>query len=123
MVDASLEDAAAMAVGGDLDAVGTDSVVDELVILRGKAVEALLDDVVAVEVLDQSHHTGVKSDDDNGNLLRGRQELDHLLDSPSSVHVERDVDQLRSNCLNNHGALFVAAVLQKLLAEVVSKGI
>lgn len=50
MVDAALEDAAAVAVGSDLDAVRRDGVVDELVILWRKVVEALLNDVVTVEV-------------------------------------------------------------------------
>lgn len=50
VVDAALEDAAAVAVGRDLDAVRRDGVVDELVVLWWQVVEALLDDVVAVEV-------------------------------------------------------------------------
>ncbi len=48
MVNATLQNTAAMAVGADLDASTTDGVEDELGIYRAELVEALLNDVVAV---------------------------------------------------------------------------
>jgi hypothetical protein len=123
MVDAPLQDTASVAVSSNLDTVSTDRVVDELVILRGKTVQALLNDMVAIEVLDQCDDTGVQRNNDNCNLLRGRQELNHLLDSTGAVHVQGNVDQLGCNILNNDGSLFVAAKFQELLAQVVAERI
>jgi hypothetical protein len=53
VVDRALEDAATVAVGGNLDEVGGNRIVDELVVLGDELVETLLNDVVAVEVLDK----------------------------------------------------------------------
>jgi hypothetical protein len=53
MVNAALENAAAMAVSTDSDAVLAYRVEDELSLGRLEVVQALLDDVVAVQVLDK----------------------------------------------------------------------
>lgn len=53
MVDASLEDATSVTVSSDFDTVRRDGVVDELVVLWGKVVEALLDHVVTVEIYER----------------------------------------------------------------------
>lgn len=50
VVDAALKDAATVTVRGDLDTVRRDGVVHKLVVLRGQMVQALLNDMVAVEV-------------------------------------------------------------------------
>ena len=58
VVNASLKDAASVSVGRDLDAMSSDGVVDELVVLGDETVEALLDDVVSVEILDERDDVG-----------------------------------------------------------------
>lgn len=70
MIDTSLEYAASMAVSRDLNAVVADGVVYELVILRRKSIKTLLNDVIAVEVLDKGDHAGVEGHNHNGYLLR-----------------------------------------------------
>ena len=75
-----------MTVRRDFDAIGSNSVVDKLrfvqhprfvssdttctylIILRRQLVEALLNDMVAVEVLDQNDDVKAKSDNDRMNL-------------------------------------------------------
>ena len=57
-----------MAMSRDLDAVGRDGVVNELVVLRRELVETLLDDVVAVKVLDEDDDVQAEGDDDGVNL-------------------------------------------------------
>lgn len=61
VVNAALKHAATVTVGGNFDTVRGDSVIDELVVLRRQVVQALLNDVVAVQVLDQSHDIEVES--------------------------------------------------------------
>jgi len=68
MVNASLEDTAAMAMGADLNATLADSIEDELGVLRLEVVEALLDDMVAIEVLNEPNDLAVKGADDGVNL-------------------------------------------------------
>ena len=70
VVDASLEDAAPVSVGGDLDTVRGDGVVDELVVLGYESVQALLDHVVSVQVLDERDNVGRQSSDDRVDLRR-----------------------------------------------------
>lgn len=123
MIDAALENTAAMAVGSHIDTVGSNSVKDELSIRRGKLVKALLDDMVAVQVLNQFDDAVSKGSDDGLDLARGGDEFNHLLEGPSSVLVECNADELTGGILNENSALLIIAVLEELLAEVVSKGI
>lgn len=53
VVNAALQHAATVAVGTDVDTVASNCIEDELRIERGQLVQALLDDMVAVEILDQ----------------------------------------------------------------------
>ena len=64
MVDAALEHAAAMAMGANGDAILANSIEDELCILRLQVVQALLNDVVAVQVLNQLDDLVSKRKDD-----------------------------------------------------------
>jgi len=57
VVDAALHDTAPVAVGGDLDTMLCDSIIDELVVVGFHFVNALLDDMVAIQVLNEAHHT------------------------------------------------------------------
>lgn len=55
VVDAALKDTATVAVGTNSNAILTNSIKDELSIFGLEVVETLLDDMVAVEVLDKSN--------------------------------------------------------------------
>jgi hypothetical protein len=52
-VYAALEDAAAMAVSGNVSEIRANLVIDELVISAGEREQAFLDDVVSIDVLRQ----------------------------------------------------------------------
>jgi hypothetical protein len=45
MIDGSLQDTASVSMRGDFDEVGSDRVVDELVVVRNELVETLLNDL------------------------------------------------------------------------------
>lgn len=121
MIDTTLENAATVAMGADINAVSSDRVKDELRVNRSELVETLLDDVVTVEVLDELNDAVAKSADDDLNLSGGGDELDHLLQSPSAVLIESDADKVVRRVLDQNSALFVVTVLEKLLAEVVTE--
>jgi hypothetical protein len=123
MVDRSLDDAAAMTVSGDFDTVGTDGVVNELVVFRGQMVETFLDDVVSVQVLDERDDVEVEGEDQVLDLSLSREQVDHLLDRSSSVHVERNGYEFSRQTLDQSVPLFVAAKLEQLLREVVAKSV
>ena len=71
VVDATLEDTASVTVSSDFNTVRGDGVVDKLVILRGKLVQAFLNDMIAVEVLEENHDVQAKGKDDRVDLERG----------------------------------------------------
>ena len=123
VVDAALKHAATVAVSGYLDAVGSDGVIDELVILGRELVQALLDNVVTVEVLDENNNVQAESDDDGVDLAARREEVDHLLDGARAVHVEGDVDEVLGDGLADEVTLLVGAELEELLTQVVAEGI
>jgi len=123
VVNATLQDTATMTVGSDINAVGANSIKDELSINGGQLVEALLDDVVAVQILDELDNSVAKSIDDGLNLTRGGDELDHLLQSSGAVLVESDTDEIMRGILDQDSTLLIIAILEQLLAEVVSEGI
>ena len=96
MINAPLENAASVTVSSDSDAMRTDRIEDELSILSLEMVQALLNDVIAIKILNQRHYLVAQSIDNgldleksvtnivkrnlmNTNLLRSRDELDHLL--------------------------------------------
>lgn len=123
MIDAALENTASVAMSGDLYAMGGDCVIDELVVLCRQAVEALLNDVVAVKILDECYNVHAQSDDDRMDLPRGGEKVDRLLDSARAMHVERNAHKLRSDRLDDKVALIVGAVFQHLLTQVVAEWI
>lgn len=68
MVNAALKHTATMAVRTDRDAILADSVEDELSIFSLEMVEAFLDDMIAVKVLDESDNIATQCIDDNLDL-------------------------------------------------------
>lgn len=56
MVDRALKDTATVSMSRDLDEIGGNRVIDELIVFRDQLVQALLDDLtaVSVEVHDQA---------------------------------------------------------------------
>lgn len=123
VIDTALKNAASVAMGADGDTVGSDSIEDELSILRGEMVQALLDDVVAVQVLNQVNDLVLQGVDDDLNLVASRNVLDHLLQSASAVLVERDLNHLWSSVADKRGTLLVVGVLKQLLAEIIAEWI
>lgn len=123
MIDTALENTAAMTMSADNDTASANSVKDELGVLGGQMVEALLDDVVAVEILDERNDFVSQSLGDDLDLLGGRDELDHLLQSASTVLVESNLDHRGCGCADEDSALIVVGVLEELLAEVVAEGV
>jgi hypothetical protein len=123
VVDAALQHAAAVAVRGHLDAALGDGVVNELIVLGRQAMQTALDDVVAVQVLDEQDDAGAQRLGDERHVRRRRQKLDHLLHGARAVHVFRDGDELRAHQLDNLQALRLVAMLEQLLAQVVAERI
>lgn len=131
MINAALQHATTVTMGGNLDAVLSDSIVDELVIFWSELVEALLNDMVTIEVLDQSHHMKAKRENDRIDLSiiavislsPSGQKVDHLLNCSCTMHVKGDVDKLCRDGFTDDIALFVSGILQELLAQVVSERI
>lgn len=123
VVDAALEDAAAVTVSANFDAVVTDSAEDELSVKGAELVETLLNDVVAVQVLNELNDAAIKSSNNDQHLVLVGQVLDHLLQSTSSVLIQSDANHILGRVLDKHRSLVVIAVLEELLAKVVTKRI
>lgn len=123
VVDAALKNAAAVAVGTDIDAVDSDGIKDELGVLGRELVQALLDNVVAVEILDELNHLVAESLDNDRHLLLGRDELNHLLQGSCSMLVQRNADEVMGGVQDKYGAILIVAELEKLLAQVVAERI
>ena len=73
-------------------------------ILGVQFIEAFLNDVVAIEVLNQIHH-----------LM--------ILESTCAMAVQCDLDHVGGCIMNQLGALIVVGELQQLLAKIVAKWI
>ena len=80
-------------MGTNINAVVSNSIKDKLGIIRGELVETLLNNVVAIQVLDEFDNLVAESVDDDLNLLRSGDELDHLLQRSGSVLVQSNTDQ------------------------------
>lgn len=74
-----------MAVRCDFHAMLRGRVKDEVVVVVAQALEAALDHVVAVEVLDEGHDAGLEAGDDHADLVGPGDGLDELLDGAGAV--------------------------------------
>ena len=82
--------------------------------------------MVSVQVFDEGHDVHAESVDQRPDLLllsRLGEEVDHLLDSPRSVHVQADADEITSDRVDDGRSLLFGRVLEELLAEVVAERI
>jgi len=123
VVDAALKNTASVTVSTNNDNMGTDSIDNELDVLVLEVVETLLDDMVAVQVLDQADNIAVEGSSDHLDLDRAGDEFNHLLKGTSAVLVESNLDHLWRGALDKRSTLLVVGVLKELLAEVVAEWI
>mmetsp|Transcript_21815 Transcript_21815/g.52132 ORF Transcript_21815/g.52132 Transcript_21815/m.52132 type:complete len:218 (-) Transcript_21815:99-752(-) len=125
VVDAPLQDAAAVSVGRDVDTVRRRSLVDKLRVLRAEALQAPLDHVVPVEVLDEGHDSWSERLDNGLYLLSAREGLDQLLHRPRPVCVEPHGHEIAAvgDALEDLQPLLLRAAIQELLDEVVPEGV
>jgi hypothetical protein len=69
MINTTLQYTASMPVSRNFDAVRSDSVIDKLVVLMDKPVETFLNNVVPVQILDESDHMKREGPDDSDDLV------------------------------------------------------
>lgn len=79
VVDAALKHTAAVPVGTNFNTVVADSIENELGVSSSELVKTLLDDMVAVQILDELHDSETESLDNEMDLLRRTDVLNHLL--------------------------------------------
>jgi hypothetical protein len=87
MINAALEHTAAVTMSCDFNAVFADDVIDELIVFSREAMQAFLDDVVSIQVLDEGHHFGPQCIGHSLDLMAGREVFDESLDSPCPMHA------------------------------------
>jgi hypothetical protein len=123
MINATLQNATPVAVSAHHDTEFAHGIIDELGAFGTEAGETLLNNVVPIKILDKIDNTGSQGADDDIDLLGSVDEFDHLLESPSTVLVERNGGQRGGCSVDQDSALIVVAMLEELLAEVVAKRI
>lgn len=123
VIDAALQHTAAVSVSANLDTLFADCIKDELRVRGSKLVEALLDDVVAVEILDELNNSVAKGLDYEVNLLRRADLLNHLLEGSCAVLVKRDAHHVLRRVLDQDSSFVVIAELEELLAQIITKRI
>lgn len=83
--------------------------------------QTALDDMIAIEILDQPDNIGLKRAHNKMHLTRSSQAFDHLLDCSCAVHVLGYHYKFRRHHLNNKELLLFIAVLNQLLAQIIPK--
>ena len=121
MIQAALQDAAAVAMCRNLDARAARRVENELKVALGKMREALLHDVVAVEICDQGDSIDGQGADHQSDLRRTVELINDLLNGSCAVHVERYLARVRADRAEEGLSLQVIGMLEKLLAEIVAE--
>ena len=112
-----------MSMGCDLDAAPTGCIEDELEVVLGEPRQALLYDVVAVEIFDQGHRVQRQCAHHELDLRRAVELVDEFLDGSSTMHVERDSARALTNTGEELLPLAIVCVLKELLAQVVAEGV
>ena len=121
VVDAALQDTTAVSMSADNDTLGCNSIIDELRPLSTKTRQALLNDVVAVEILDKLDDGMAQGVNDHVNLLIGLHIFDHLLQSSGAMLVMGNDWQCGRCCVNESAALNLITVLEQLLTKIVAE--
>ena len=68
--------------------------------------------MIAVEILNQLHHSVLQGIDDSLDLLAGGDKFNHLLQGAGAMGVERNLDHFRSGIVDQHRALVVGGELK-----------
>lgn len=79
--------------------------------------------MVAIQVLDKLDDAPAEGFNDGVYLLRRANKFDHFLQSASAVRVESNSNHVFGRVLNHRRPLIIVAELEKLLAQIVAKGI
>lgn len=87
-INTSLKDAAAVAMGGNLDAVLHSCIVDEDRVFCPKPLKAPLNDMIPIEILDEGHHARAEGLNNNADLLLPREGFYDLLNCTGPVSVK-----------------------------------
>lgn len=123
MVDTALNNTAAMTVGANIDALGRDSIDDELDVRGSQAIETLLNDMIAVEVLNHSDDMPVQRENESAYLVRLNDVFNHLLESSGAVLIQGNPNHVRGGIIDQNGVLVRIGVFKKLLDQIVAKWI
>jgi hypothetical protein len=140
MVDATLKDTTTVPVSSHSKTITSNFVENEVGILWLEVVQAFLDDMIAIQVLNEADYVSRQSMLDGLNLVPvhcwvnsrsatsaylfgHRDVLDHLLQGTSAVLVERNLDHVRGGIVDEFGALIVVAVFEKFLAQIIAERI
>lgn len=89
-----------MAMSADFNATIAHRVEDELGISSRELVQTLLDHMVTIQVLNEVDDLVLQGMDDDLNLSRGGDELDHLLKSSCAMLIESDPNHVSSSVLD-----------------------
>lgn len=79
--------------------------------------------MVPVQVLDEHDNVKTEGNNDRMDLTASGEEVDHLLNRTSTMHIERDVDKILGHRLADEITLLVRGELKELLTEVVAEGV
>ena len=140
MVDRSLKDTTTVSMSSDFNEIGSNGIVDKLVVFRNELVQTFLNNLivnpnlvesvraymVSVEILDERNDIHAESVDQSSDLLLLSwlsQKVDHFLNSSSPVHVETDPDEITSNRVDDGRSLLFGRILEQLLAKIVAERI
>lgn len=123
MIDAALKNTATVTVGTNVDTVLANRLEDESSVIGVQFVETLLNDVVAVEILDELNNLVAKSIFDELDLNWRGDMLDHLLEGSSTMLIQSNANHSLGCVLDQDGSLVIVAVLEQLLAKIVAEGI
>mmetsp|Transcript_53333 Transcript_53333/g.105176 ORF Transcript_53333/g.105176 Transcript_53333/m.105176 type:complete len:256 (+) Transcript_53333:652-1419(+) len=95
---------------------------DETDSVRRQALDALLDHMIPMLVLDALQHHPFQFADEQHLLLDGHG-VQRLLHNPAAVHVQRQLEHLANKLFGEDPPLFCAPVLEKLLDDVIPEHI
>ena len=123
VINTALKNTAAMSMSTNGDAMSANSIKNKLRIRRHQLVQTLLNNMVAIQVLDKLNNTEAQSFNDKVNLLRRVHEFDHFLERTCTVLIERNAHHVLGCILNQDSAFVIIAVLKELLAQVIAKGV
>mmetsp|Transcript_9391 Transcript_9391/g.34835 ORF Transcript_9391/g.34835 Transcript_9391/m.34835 type:complete len:211 (-) Transcript_9391:2052-2684(-) len=123
IINTSLQHTATVLVRGNLHTSTSNCVVNELLVLGTQFLQASLNHMVSIQILDERNNVAFQGACHQFDLLGSTDALNKLLNCSGTVHIRGNFHEIIAHSTNDFRLVYIIAMLHQFLAQIVSKWI